>query len=453
MEKLAQFCASLRYRDLSERCRERAKMLIADSVTNMVTGFALPIGPLLRSYILEFGGAPESTFLGGKKVPSALAVFGHSAIASATQCDDTHNRSVTHISSAVVPTALALCEQEGLGGEALIESVVVGAEAMARVGMTLNPKELYRKGVHPSSLCGPFGTAAASGKALGFTTDQFLQAFGLAAVQASGLLCGSEKGPLSWYIQYGRGAENGVVASRLVRLGASAPDNIFHDPRGFFKLFSNDPKPFFLRRNLGRIFAIEQVSQKRYPCFQFGQPAIEAFFKIQKEQSFNPEDVRWIVVHIPSSASQEIFLGAKFELPPRKILSAQTDLRFLLGLAAAKGEVTLRRLIKERSSRSVIRMARKVSVEGDEDLNKKFPGTWPARVEVYIERKMKLSQTVFYPKGDWRNPMSWDDLYYKFVQSTGDQISPATSKKIWTQLSHLEELKNIRNLLPRMINV
>ena len=98
-------------------------------------------------------------------------------------------------------------------------------------------------------------------------------------------------------------------------------------------------------------------------------------------------------------------------------------------------------------------MARKVSVEGDEDLNKKFPGTWPARVEVYIERKMKLSQTVFYPKGDWRNPMSWDDLYYKFVQSTGDQISPATSKKIWTQLSHLEELKNIRNLLPRMINV
>jgi 2-methylcitrate dehydratase PrpD len=52
-------------------------------------------------------------------------------MASATQWDDTHNRSVTHIGSAVVPAALAVCEREGLGGEKLIESVVMSAEVMA----------------------------------------------------------------------------------------------------------------------------------------------------------------------------------------------------------------------------------------------------------------------------------------------------------------------------------
>ena len=428
-------------------------MLIADSVTNVISGSALPIGSLLRSYVVELGGKPESTFLGWKKIPSTQAVLAHSAIASATQCDDTHNRSVTHVSSAVVPAALALCEQEGLGGKTMIEAVVAGAEVMARVGMTLNPRELYRRGIHPSSLCGPFGTAAASGKVLGFTPEEFFKAFGLAAVQASGLLCGSEKGPLSWYIQYGKGAENGVVASRLVRLGANAPENVFTNRRGFFRLFSNNPRFSYLGKDLAKTFAVGQISQKRYPCFQFGQSTLEAFFHLRKEYPFKQDEISRIVAYIPSSAYKEIFLGAKFDLPPRTVLSAQTDLRFLLGLAATVGEVSLDQLMKERENPAVTKMAKKVFVKGNEGLNKVFPVTWPAIVEISLMGKRKLSHSVLHPKGDWRNPLSWDDLYQKFVQVAGARIGPAASRKIWDQLTQIEELRTLENLLPRRIHV
>jgi 2-methylcitrate dehydratase PrpD len=452
MEKLAQFCASLHYRDLSEGCRERAKMLIADSVTNIVSGMALPIAPLLRSYIFELGGNAESTFVGGKKTSSTLAVFAHSAIASATQWDDTHNRSSTHIGSAVVPAALALCEREGLGGKTVIESVVVGSEVMARVGMTLDPRGLYRKGVHPSSLCGPFGTAAASGKSLGFTKDQFLDAFGLAAVQASGLLCGSEKGPMSWYIQYGRAAENGVIACRLVRLGANAPENVFKDSRGFLNLFSDHPRLLFLRKDLGKTYVIEKISQKRYPCFQFGQSGLEAFFHISENHSLNPDEIKRIIVYIPSSAFKEIFVGSKFDFPPKTLLSAQTNLRFLIGLAVTAGKVSLDQLIRERRNPSVKKMGERVFIEADEELNKIFPDTWPARVEVYMKGGSKLSHSVLYPKGDWRNPMTWKELHEKFIQLVQGRIGPKASKEIWNQLTHLEELKNVKNLLPRRLH-
>lgn len=453
MERLSEFCSSLRYRNLPERCRERAKKLIADSVTNVISGSALPIGSLLRSYVVELGGKPESTFFGWRKIPSTQAVLAHSAIASATQWDDTHNRSVTHVSSAVVPAALALCEQEGLGGKTMIEAVVAGAEVMARIGMTLNPRELYRRGFHPSSLCGPFGTAAASGKVLGFTPEDFFKAFGLAAVQASGLLCGSEKGPLSWYIQYGKGAENGVVASRLVRLGADAPENVFTDRRGFFRLFSNNPRFSSLGKDLAKTFVVEQISQKRYPCFQFGQSTLEAFFHIRKEYPFKKEEISRIIAYIPSTAYKEIFLGAKFDLPPRTLLSAQTDLRFLLGLAVSLGEVSLEKLVRDRENPRVEEMARKVVVKGDEELNKVFPGTWPAKVEVSLMGRQKLSHSVLHPKGDWRNPMSWEDLHEKFVQVAEVRIGRAMSRKLWDQLTQIEALRTVENLLPRRIHV
>lgn len=452
MERLSQFCSSLRYNDLPAVCKERAKVLIADSVANMISGLILPIGSVLQSYAFEIGGNPECRFVGGRRIPSPLAVFAHSSMASATQWDDTHNRSVTHISSAVVPAALAVCEREGLGGKKLIESVVIGAEVMARVGMTLGPRELYAKGFHPSSLCGPFGAAAASGKAFGFTQNQFFQAFGLAAVQASGLLCGSEKGPTSWYIQYGKGAECGVLASRLVRLGASAPQNMFTDFRGFFKVFSDNPKLSWLTKNLGKAFAVEEISQKRYPCFQFGQSVLEAFFQLRRKHSFSSTDIARIVVHIPSAAPKEIFLGAKFDFPPKTVLSAQTDLRFLLGFAATFSEVTLDRLIRDRENPSVKAVAGRVSVKGEAELNKHFPATWPGRIEIYLKGRRSLSHSVSYPKGDWRNPMTWEELHEKFTEIVERKSGRDGSKRIWSQLIHLDELPTLENLLPRRIH-
>jgi len=453
MERLSQFCASLRYRDLPEAVRERTKMLVADSLTNIISGLSLPIAPVVYAYVLEQGGRPESSLIGARRLPSTQVVFTHSAIASATQCDDTHNRSVTHVSSSVVPAALAVCESQGLGGKTLIESVVAGVEVMARVGLALNPRELYRRGIHPSSLTASFGTAATSGKAFGFTGKEFFQAFGLAAVQASGLLCGSEKGPLSWYIQYGKGAEKGIAASGLVRLGANAPENLFNDRRGFFRVFSDRPNLSFLRRDLGRRFAIQEVSQKRYPCFQFGQSALEAFFRITKEQMFQFREINRMDVYIPSAASKEIFLGEKFELPPRTVLSAQTNLRFLLGLAAVFGRVSLDDHVHERKNPAVNSVAQKVQVKGDDELNRVFPGTWPAKVEVHVKGKRILSASVLYPKGDWRNPMSWEQLQEKFLQLVQKKISPKRSKEIWNWLIHVEELRNIKDLFPRRIHV
>ena len=451
MERLAHFCASLSYSGLPDRTREQAKMLIADSIINIVSALKLPIAPLLRSFVSELSGKPESTLIGGKKVPAPLAAFAHSAIASATQCDDTHNRSGTHISSAVVPVALAVCEQEGLGGKKLIESVVAGTEVMARVGMTLGPRVLYRKGFHPSSLCAPFGGAAASGKIFGFTPKEFLQAFGLAAVQSSGLLCGSEKGPLSWYIQYGKGAENGVVASRLGRLGANAPHNIFNNFRDFFNLFSNEPKRSFLTRDLGKVYAVEQVSKKRYPCFQFGQSTLEALFWIMEKESIAPDEISRVVGYIPAAAFKEIFRGSTFVFPPRTVLSAQTDLRFLISLAIATRGVSLKRLVEERENPSIARTARKVSVKGDETLNKAFPSTWPARVEIFLKGRRRLSHTVLYPKGDWRNPMTWEDLREKFTQVIQPQIGPKESRRLWNELTRLERVRNMKDLFPRRI--
>ena len=57
-------------------------------------------------------------------------------------------------------------------------AIVVGYEAMTRVGMAANPVKVIEFGRHPTCLFGPFGAAAAAGHLLGLDGAGHLKGVG-----------------------------------------------------------------------------------------------------------------------------------------------------------------------------------------------------------------------------------------------------------------------------------
>jgi 2-methylcitrate dehydratase PrpD len=117
---------------------------------------------------------------------SALgAALGNGGLGNVLEMDDVDKRAVLHPGPVVVPAALAAAQDRGASGEAFLDAIVRGYEAVIRIGRAVGPGH-YRYW-HNTGTCGPFGSAAAAASLYGLSQEQTAWALGLAGTQASGL--------------------------------------------------------------------------------------------------------------------------------------------------------------------------------------------------------------------------------------------------------------------------
>ena len=81
-------------------------------------------------------------------------------------------------------------------------------------------------------------------------------------------------------------------------------------------------------------------------------------------------------------------------------------------------------------SEQVRRMMRRVAVRGDSGLEENFPEEWPARAVIDLTDGRRFEKFIAHPKGDPKNPLSWDELIAKFKALTGPVVTPDRSDEI-----------------------
>ncbi len=84
------------------------------------------------------------------------AALANGALSQALEYDDTHNRSIVHMSSPAVAAALALAQTRPVRGRELITAVALGNEISCRIG-SIAPGQFHRRGFHPTGLFSTFG--------------------------------------------------------------------------------------------------------------------------------------------------------------------------------------------------------------------------------------------------------------------------------------------------------
>jgi 2-methylcitrate dehydratase PrpD len=330
--RLAEYAAGLRYEDIPRDVVERAKDCITDTVAVIVLGIGLPWSRIVAAYAQRIGAGGRSRILGaeGPTLQAPAAALANGTLAHAFESDNlTKPGAGVHPGATLLPPGLAVAQERGSNGRALITAVVAGFEVMYRIGRaTKHSNEQH--GFHAPGTTGPFGAAVAAGMLLGLDAERMTNALGIAGSLAGGLMefARSGTGAMVKRLHLGRASESGVMAASLAADGFTGPRSVLEGEAGFLKVFCTEWDVADLTRGLGSEFVTLNLCLKRFPMHMTAQNAVQAVLELQADHGFAGRDVDRVTV-----AGTQRMATINNIREPTDIMMAQYSIPFCVALA------------------------------------------------------------------------------------------------------------------------
>src|SRR5580658_4281380 len=328
--QLARYAAGLRYEDLPPAVVAKAKDVIADTVAACICGADMPWSRIVIDYAERTGPGGVSRILGrGTSVQAPSAALANGALAHAFELDSlTRPGAGAHPGATVLPPALAVAQEVGATGKALIAALVAGNEVMIRIGRATGHTNEAR-GFHAPGTTGPFGAAVACGLLLRLNERQMTNAIGIAGSLAGGLLeFAKGDGGMVKRLHLGRASEAGVLAASLAKGGFEGPRTVIEGEFGFLRVFCTEWDESHLTRGLGSDFVTMSAVLKRYPCHATAHAAVKAVRDLQAAHRFTGGEVASIAVTgTPRMVERHNILA------PPDLMLAQYSIPFCVALA------------------------------------------------------------------------------------------------------------------------
>jgi 2-methylcitrate dehydratase PrpD len=326
--EIARRAAGLRYAELPDDIRHRARQCLLDWLGVTLAGTAEELSGILFAEAQDQGGRPVATLIGrAAKAPTQQAALLNGATSHALDFDDVNATMGGHPSVPIMPALLALGEARGASGADLIAAFVAGYETACRIGALVAPGH-YAQGFHATATVGSFGAAAACARLLELDEAGTATALGIAGAQAAGLK--SMFGTMCKPLHAGKAAQNGLLAASLAARGFSARSDVLECAQGFADTQSRDfdadaaltepASGWHLRGNLFKYHAA---------CYLTHAP-IECAGAIRRQRGFEPQAVREAVVCVDAGAAKVCHIRE-----PRTGLEAKFSLRLTTAMALA----------------------------------------------------------------------------------------------------------------------
>ncbi len=431
----------------SAEVRQRATAHMLDLLGNALGGSVSPSSVLLRT-ALSHVPPGEATVIGGRALalPEYAALL-NGAAAHALEMDDTHQPSSTHPGAAVIPAALAAAELQDASGRDLLTAVVAGYEVMTRIGMALGPAEQYARGFHPTSVCGVFGAAAATGLLLGAAPRQIASSFGIAGSQAGGLLAFLGDGSLVKRLHPGWAAHGGLIAARLALAGFSGPVTVFEGEHGLFGAFSGAAHPQPLLEEDWSPPQLLQTSIKAHACCRYNQAPLDALLQCVRNGALRAEDVDSVELGVLGVAWNVIAEPRERKLDPRTVVDAQFSLPYGAAVALLYGRAGVQEHREELLHDPAVRaLMLRVACVRDAALDAAYPARWPATARVRTRDGREFCARVEFPRGDPENPLTPAGLETKFRALAGAVLPTERLDELVRLVGELDTAASVRPL-------
>ncbi len=293
-ERLGKFVAASRWDALPHALRHEGKRSLLNFIGCAIGVARTPPIEMAMRVLTRLSGAERVMVLGRAELLDPLgAAFINAIAGNLLDYDDTHLRTVIHPTAPVAPAALALAEQRGLSGAAMLHAFVLGAEVECRIGNAVSPGH-YARGWHITSTCGVFGSAAASAKLLGLDAEQTWHALGIAASQSAGLVENLPSAAKN--VSVGNAARNGPFAALLAEQGYTAAPAAIEGALGWARAMGDDPATSDMTDGLGERWELLQNTYKPYPCGIVMHAVIDACLALRRDHALMAADIAEIVV-------------------------------------------------------------------------------------------------------------------------------------------------------------
>ena len=450
--RLATFAADLTLQDIPAPVREAAALHALDTLgcglAAVATGAAEPVRALAEASAPAAGGT--SAVLGVVRAATAQeAAFANGALCHALDFDDTHSRSICHISTVVVPAALAVAQEVGASGAELLVALVAGSETVARIGAVAAPAYM-QTGFHHTGVVGAFGATVAAAKLLGLDAERTRHALGICGSLASGSFSFLDDGSTAKVVNAGAAARAGVLAAQLAAHGADGPAPILEGRFGTFASYFRiaDPQPQLDAEldRLGVAWETPEIAFKPYPACHFVHSSLDAVREACTRLGVlgDADAVTEIAVELPAPGLPLVLEPRAAKIRPRTPYEGKFSLQYSVAAMVVHGKVGVASYAPEAiANPEVLRLAERVShrAAGFDT----YPDAFPARVTVFAGQRAETVE-VAYQRGGAERPLAPEDVIAKFTDNAELALDPHEAGRLRERVLGLERLGDLGEL-------
>jgi 2-methylcitrate dehydratase PrpD len=445
-QAIGRFARGLSLAEIPQGVVDKAKLVLLDTLGVALASSTMDFGAMVTRVAEALGGSPDSRLVGSpSKVAAANAVLANGTLAHGLDYDDTLEEAIVHTGCCAGMTALAVGEQVGADGRAILEAAIVGTEVMCKVGLVA-PGKFHSRGFHPTALCSTFGAAAAAGKLYGLQLAQWSDAFGLCGSQSSGIIEYLADGTWTKRFHPGWSAHGGVIATLLAREGFRGPAKVFEGTHGFFSSFGGpDEYRFEKLLELGRIWETPKLTFKSYPCGSISHPYMDCTLKLRQKYAPAPENIVEVVCRTAQGPVHRLWEPLADKQQPVSSYGAKFSLPYSIATMLIRGHAGLEEFTDQAiHDPSVLALAKKVRYELDPTID--YPRHFSGHVKIGMADGSVLEENQAHPRGGFEDPLPPEEIEAKFRANASLRLPPERADQIIEAVARLEEMPTITSL-------
>ena len=315
IETLAQFIARTGWDDMPEAVHRRAKLVLLDTIGVTLAGAARPEVMGLTKRLLAGAGRGATVLAPG--LPQAdirtVALVNGIAARSVELCEGVRGlQPAPHI----LPGAMAIAEQRGLGGRAMLGAFVLGYEAAGR----LNRGYTQRIVSHPNGQLSLLGAAAAGARLHGLDGAGVSLSMRIATSMLMTASYGNTvAGGTALNLPAGLGAMAATLVPEMAAAGYVALDDAIEQAPGL--QVSADAAPGIIAADLGQRWEILENYFRFYACCNPIHSALDSLAETLAVLKPKPEEIAQVDVEtfafasLMRNAAPPNYFASKYSLP------------------------------------------------------------------------------------------------------------------------------------------
>jgi 2-methylcitrate dehydratase PrpD len=330
--------------------------------------------------------------------------------------DDTFEGGPIHAGAVIVPAVFATAERFGISGGALLAGIAAGAETMCRLSLVA-PMRVHKAGFHPTSVFGALGSAAAVATTLGLNETQMVDALGIVASMAGGIIEYLAEGAWTKRLHAGWAAQSGIRAALLARGGFRGPRTVFEGAHGLFFGFAHASDANFdvLVDGLGREWLMETLAFKPYACGTMIHPYIDCAVRLAAS-GVRAEDIREIVCRTAEGIVHRLWEPLANKQAPQNPYAAKFSTPFCIALGFVRGDVGLSAFTDEAVGDPHVRaLAAKVRYEIDP--GNPYPRAFTGHLRAVLNDGSVVEEHQPYFRGGAQEPLTPEAIEAKYASN------------------------------------
>ena len=281
--------------------------------------------------------------------------------------------------------------------------------------------------------------AAGVGKALSLDQNKVANAVAISGTAYNALRVTRTGNLSNWKgLAYPDTAFGATHAAFLAMRGITGPREVFEGNKGLMDAITGH---FDLDWSLESLEAVRRTDVKQYNAEFHSQSALEGVLELRATEHVKPEEIESVSIDIFDVAYH--IIGGGEEGNKQRVRTkeeADHSLPYMVAVALLDGDVSPVQYAPERIVREDVQsLLRKVTIQPDEALSKRFPNEMPCRIHITLKNGQVLRIEKQDYEGFYTRPMSWEKTIAKFERLTTPYTNAVQRDSIVETVAHLEQ--------------